>query len=119
MHTKLPSAIIAAAAALAVGPVLAQQVHLPGSAIPQFVDPLPTLGVAGGSITTVIAGPDEIEMHMREFRSMMMPSTFVPESGSYDGTWVWGYIVGPDAPSAPLETYTGPVVVATRGAVRE
>jgi len=101
----------------AASPVLAQQLtHLPGSSIPQFVDPLPTLSVAGGPITTVIAGVDEIEMHMREFRATMLPSTFVPATGTYDGTWVWGYIVGPDAPTSPLGTYTGPVVVATRGA---
>jgi FtsP/CotA-like multicopper oxidase with cupredoxin domain len=96
--------------------MLAQQTHLPGNSIPQFVDPLPTLSVAGGPITTVVAGADEIEVHMREFRATMMPSTFVPANGTYDGTWVWGYIVGPDAPTTPLGTYTGPAVVATRGA---
>jgi FtsP/CotA-like multicopper oxidase with cupredoxin domain len=94
---------------------LAQQVPIAGGAIPQFVDPLPLLDLAGGPIKTVIAGPEEIEMHMREFQAAMMPSTFVPADGTYTGTWVWGYIVGPDAPAAPLGTYTGPVVVATRG----
>jgi FtsP/CotA-like multicopper oxidase with cupredoxin domain len=93
-----------------------QQAQLPGSSIPQFVDPLPTLSVSGGSIATVVAGPDEIELHMREFKANMLPSTFVPAVGAYTGTWVWGYIVGPDAPTSPLATYTGPVVVATRGA---
>jgi spore coat protein A len=92
----------------------ADQIPLPGSAIPQFVDPLPLLSVAGGPMATVIADPNDIEIHMREFQANMLPSTFVPAAGSYTGTWVWGYIVGPDAPSGTLETYIGPVVVATR-----
>src|SRR5512139_1866156 len=77
----------------------AQGTWLPGSAIPQFVDPLPLLSVAGGPLHTIIAGADEIELHMREFQANVMPSTFVPATGPYTGTWVWGYIVGPDAPT--------------------
>jgi FtsP/CotA-like multicopper oxidase with cupredoxin domain len=113
MSTK---SLYVALIAMAALPATAQQQHLPGSSIPQFVDPLPRLSADGGSITTVIAGADEIELHMREFRANMMPSTFTPAAGTYDGTWVWGYIVGPDAPASPLETFTGPVIVATRGA---
>jgi spore coat protein A len=92
----------------------ADQTPLPGSAIPQFVDALPLLSVAGGPIATVIADANDVEVHMREFKANMMPSTFVPATGSYTGTWVWGYIVGPDAPSGTLETFTGPVVIAFR-----
>ncbi len=108
---------LSALAALAVvsGALAQPQTPLPGSAIPQFVDPLPTLSVAGGPITTVIADANDIELHMREFQASVMPSTFVPAVGTYTGTWVWGYTVGPGAPSSPLDTYTGPVVVATRG----
>ncbi len=93
----------------------AAQTPLAGSAIPRFVDPLPTLDLAGGPMKTVIAGAGEIELHMREFQANVMPSTFVPATGAYNGTWVWGYIVGPDAPTGPLGTYLGPVIVATRG----
>jgi spore coat protein A, manganese oxidase len=103
-HLRLP-------AALADAP----QKLLPGSSIPQFIDPLPLLSVAGGPITTVIAGPDEIQLTMREFQSNVLPSTFVPASGNtYEGTWTWGYIVGPNAPSGALGTYIGPAIVATR-----
>src|SRR5512135_2231347 len=101
------------AAILAVGltAVHAAQVQLPGSAIPQFVDPLPGLSVAGGPVQTIIAGKSQVELHMREFKANVMPSTFVPGSGSYDGTWVWGYINGATAPSTTQGTYIGPVIV--------
>jgi len=88
------------------------QTPLAGSAIPRFVDPLPLLSVAGGPIETVIAGAAEVVLTMREFQASVMPSTFVPATGTYSGTWVWGYRAG--ATSNPAGTYTGPVLVATR-----
>jgi len=48
--------------------------------IPQFVDPLPVLSVAGGPMETVVAGEDEIPLTMAEFKANVMPSTFVPRS---------------------------------------
>jgi hypothetical protein len=95
---------------------LAQGVQIPlaGGAIPQFVDPLPLLSVAGGPMETIIAGAGEIELHMREFQASVMPSTFVPAIGTYTGTWVFGYIVGGGVPAGPLGTYLGPVIIATR-----
>jgi len=90
------------------------QIPLPGSAIAQFVDPLPLLDLAGGPMQTVIAGSSEIELHMREFQASVMPSTFVPALGTYNGTWVWGYIAGPGVPAGARGTYLGPVIVATR-----
>jgi len=97
------------------GQTRAEQTPLPGALIPQFVDPLPVLDISsGGTIKTIVAGTGEIELHMREFKANMMPSTFVPASGTYTGTWVFGYIEGPNAPTTALDTYTGPVIVATR-----
>ncbi|HEY3347266.1 MAG TPA: multicopper oxidase domain-containing protein [Nitrospirota bacterium] len=93
----------------------AAQVQLPGSDIPQFIDPLPALSVQGGPVKTIVAGPCPIEIHMREFKASVMPSTFVPSCGRYTGTWVWGYINGPNAPVTIQGTYIGPVIVATRG----
>ncbi len=94
----------------------AVQTPLAGNAIPQFVDPLPTLSLAGGPIDTIVAGGGEIELHMREFKANVMPSTFVPATGpgTYMGTWVFGYINGPTPPATTRGTYTGPVIVATR-----
>ncbi|MBZ5515920.1 MAG: multicopper oxidase domain-containing protein [Acidobacteriia bacterium] len=92
----------------------AAQTPLAGSAIPQFVDPLPILSVAGGPIETIIAGANEILLTMREFQANMMPSTFVPASGPYSGTWVWGFRADIE-PTNPAGTYIGPVIVATRG----
>jgi spore coat protein A len=89
------------------------QTPLAGSAIPQFVDPLPLLSVAGGPIETIIAGASEIVLDMLEFQANVMPSTFVPAAGTYTGTWVWGYRAG-IIPFNPAGTYTGPVIIATR-----
>ncbi len=93
------------------------QTQLPGSKIPQFVDPLPLLSVAGGTMETVVAGTAEIKLNMLEFQANMMPSTFVPANGLlYAGTWVFGYRVDPTtAPGTAVDTYIGPVIVATRG----
>jgi spore coat protein A len=95
------------------------QAALEGSAIPQFVDPLPLLDLtASGTIgiDTLVAGAAEIELHMREFKANVMPTGFVPANGQpYAGTSVFGYINGPTAPTTVRATYTGPVIVATRG----
>ncbi|MDH4220479.1 MAG: multicopper oxidase domain-containing protein, partial [Candidatus Aminicenantes bacterium] len=86
------------------------QIPLPGTAIPQFVQPLPILSAAGGTMTTYVDTGLPFEIHMREFKSMMLPAGVVP---GYPGTWVWGYIVGSTVPTT-LDTYIGPVIVATR-----
>lgn len=101
----------------AQGAPAVQGTPLPGNKIPQFVDRLPLLNVIpGGTMETVIAGTGEITLNMLEFQAKMMPSTFVPAVGTYTGTWVFGYRVGPTgAPAAAVDTYIGPVIVATRG----
>jgi spore coat protein A len=93
---------------LGMGRAFAQvvaQTPLAGSAIPQFVDPLPALH-------TIIAGTGQIELRSTEFQSPVMPSTFVPATGAYNGTWVWGY---KDAGGQSATAYIGPVIVAERG----
>jgi FtsP/CotA-like multicopper oxidase with cupredoxin domain len=94
-------------------PVSAQlQTPLPGSSIPQFVDPLPRLFT---EFDTVVADTDEIELHMREFKASVLPAGFLlPDGTTYSGTWVWGYVRGPNPPAAIRPTYLGPVIVATR-----
>jgi FtsP/CotA-like multicopper oxidase with cupredoxin domain len=93
----------------------AQGTPLPGSSIPQFIDPLPVLSLAGGPMETIIAGSGEVRLTMKEFQSNVMPSTFVPTNGlPYSGTWVWGYRAGVTSDD-PAGTYIGPVFVATRG----
>jgi spore coat protein A, manganese oxidase len=113
----LPSILCASAlGSILVGAAQAQpQTPLPGSAIRKFVDPLPTLDVAGGPIQTTIAGASEITLRMCEFKASVMPSGFVPASGTYTGTTVWGYAADATCPTEPRSTYTGPVIVATRG----
>lgn len=99
-----------------------QGTPLPGSKIPQFVDPLPLLdltasGTAG--IDTIIAGNAEIRLSMCTFKANIMPSTFVPATGTYAGTWTFGYVYNQDCSGGPLNTTratpVGPVIVATRG----
>ena len=91
---------------------------IPASSIPQFIDPLPVLNVAGGTIQTIVAGTSQIQVDMKEFKANMLPTGFNP-GGSYDGTWVWGYVTHGTDLSAVRETYTGPIVVATRGVPTE
>jgi spore coat protein A len=93
---------------------LQQGTPLPGSAIPQFIDPLPLLNVAGGPMETIVAGTGEITLRMQEFQANVMPSAFVPATGTYSGTGVWGYRHG-DEPTNPAGTYIGPVFVTSRG----
>ncbi len=100
----------------AQGALAAQGTPLPGAQIPQFVDPLPVLSVAGGSIETVIAGTAEITLNMLEFKANTLPTGFVPATGTYTGTWTFGYRIGPTtAPASAVATAVGPVIVATRG----
>ena len=101
----------------AQGVLAVQGTPLPGNKIPQFVDPLPLLDAqVGGTMETIIAGGGEITLNMLEFQANMMPSTFVPANGlPYAGTWVFGYREGPTAaPATAVDTYIGPVIVATR-----
>jgi spore coat protein A len=102
----------------APGALAVQGTPLPGNKIAQFVDPLPVLDLNPQSTTgiaTLLAGPGEITLNMLEFQANMMPSTFVPATGTYTGTWVFGYRVGqPTAPANAVDTYVGPVIVATR-----
>ena len=93
------------------------QKPLPGSAIPRFVDPLPKLDVAGGTIQTIIAGSNQIVLEMKEFKANMLPHTFA--AGTYEGTWVWGYLKEGTNTDKARATYTGPVVIATRNVPAE
>jgi len=81
------------------------QTPLPGRAIPQFVDPLP-------SLYTIVDNGTQITLEMTEFQSMVMPSTWAAANPTYQGTWVWGYRVPGQSSADP---YIGPVIVATRG----
>ena len=104
---------VLASALLFAGPfqlLFAQQAPLPGSAIPQFVEPLP-------SLDAIVAGTGQIELRMKEFQAMVLPGTFVPANGQpYTGTWVWGYLQPGQTTRA---SYLGPVIVATRGTPTE
>lgn len=89
------------------------QVPLPARNIPQFVDPLPLLTLAGGPIETIIADANEITLSMREFKARMLPATTRLPKATYTGTYVWGY--RHRDPGDLEESYIGPVIVATRG----
>jgi len=92
------------------GAAWAQQVPLPGNAVPQFVDPLPSL--------PVVLGTAPLTLTMCEFKSTVLPTgTFAP--GVAPETWTWGYIVGTTCPTTTQPTYLGPVIVALRGTPTE
>ena len=102
-----------------VGSAGAQQVLLPGTLIPKFVDPLPV----AGNISVVDAtssGTTEYRIHMREFQAQILPSTGVPLAvppiPADTPSWVWGYLTDVDVAAGGVRpSYLGPVVVAERG----
>ena len=102
-------------------PATAQPVPLPGSEIPQFVDPLPLLAVAGGTIETITTA--SATLSMCRFFAHVLPSPFILASSAsaYAGTYVWGYRNGSTCPESgtPFSTYVGPMFVATRGTPTE
>jgi spore coat protein A len=82
------------------------QIALAGSAIPQFVDPVPNLLDADHLI---VDGGSQIELEMREYRANVLPAGVV---AGYAGTYVWSYLKPGQGSRA---SYIGPVVLATRG----
>jgi spore coat protein A len=120
--TVLATLAMAATASAVQSP----QIPLAGGAIPQFVQPLPVLSVssfpghpAGSSSIATAMGSQPLTIRMCEFwANVLPPGTFAP--GVQPKTRVWGYIQGnqcpPNGPNDPaLDTYTGPVIVSTRG----
>ena len=113
MKSRHLLAALAATALLASIAVAQTQSPLPGRAIPQFAQPLPTLSVAGGSIATVF-GNTPLTIRMCEFDAKVLPpGTFEP--GAQPQTRVWGYVAGGACPTTARDTYTGPVIVNVRG----
>ena len=101
---RLAAAILTSSFALGSAAEAQVQTPLAGSAIPQFVDPLP--------IPTIVSGDADLTLRMCEFKANVLPTgTFVP--GVAPETWVWGYSPGP-CPQTTQPTYIGPIVVATR-----
>jgi len=97
----MPLLVVLLSLSIAAGSALAAQspqIPLAGSAIPKFVDPLP-------SLDAIVAGTGQIELQMTEFQAQVLP-TGMPK------TWVWGYLQPGQTSRA---SYLGPVIVATRG----
>ncbi len=98
------------------------QTPLPGSNIPQFVQPLPLLGVQGGPINTIVATSysdpnNPLQLSICEFTANILPANSLGKNTPAPATWVWGYWPGatcPD-PSTPRGTYLGPVLVNVKG----
>jgi FtsP/CotA-like multicopper oxidase with cupredoxin domain len=99
-------AVILAAVSLvlmSIGSFAAQtpQIPLAGSAIPKWVNQLPTLNI-------VQPGTNQLVLWMNEFQFPILPPGAV---AGYTGTWVWGYV--PEG-QAGYTSYLGPVVLAQR-----
>jgi len=86
------------------------QIPLPGSAIPQFIQPIPNLLDADHLI---VDGGAQIELQMREGLFDILPAGTVPGS---PGTYAWAYLK-PD--QTTRSSYIGPVVLAQRGTPTE
>ncbi|MGE5347214.1 MAG: multicopper oxidase domain-containing protein [Acidithiobacillales bacterium] len=89
------------------------QVPLAGSAIPQFVQPLPLLSVAGGTMATEF-GNKSLTITMCEFDANVLPPGTPLAAGATGSTRVFGYVLGSTCP-ATQDTYIGPVLVNERG----
>lgn len=110
------------------------QVPLSPKAIPQFVQPLPTLSVSPQNSTmNTVLGNTSLSIRMCEFQAKVLPPGTIA-GAPQPATWVWGYLVDPsgglntcatlidlyfdgaiNGVSGPLDTYIGPVVVSQRG----
>jgi spore coat protein A len=89
---------------------------LNASKIPQFVDPLPDLAPpvpnATGTMETFVFDTS-LSLYMHEFKAKVLPTgTFI--ANQVPDTWVWGYRKTATAPTAAVDTYIGPVVLALR-----
>jgi spore coat protein A len=104
------------------------QVPMAGSAVPQFVQPLPLLSVQPGGTMNTVFGNQPLTIRMCEFQATVLPpGTFA--AGVQPLTWVWGYLVDPTGTSTcadlvnmykntttgAIDTYLGPVIVNQRG----
>jgi spore coat protein A, manganese oxidase len=117
---------------LSAGSTLAAQspqIPIAGKAIPQFMQPLPTLSVAPQNSTMhTVFGNQPLTIRMCEFQAAVLPvGTITP--GVQPLTWVWGYLVDPTGTSTctqlvdmhknpatgAVDTYIGPVIVNQRG----
>jgi len=83
------------------------QTPLPGSAIPQFVDPVPNLLDAAHLI---VDDGTQIELEMKEHQVNILPAGTVTAPG-YSGTWVWSYL---KSGQSTRTSYLGPVIVTSR-----
>lgn len=75
---RLP--LVGALLSIILGPAVAQpqQIPLPAAAIPQFIEPLPTLSVGGGTLTTVL-GNQPLTIRMCEVWANVLPTgNFAP-----------------------------------------
>lgn len=128
---------------LFLSPLVAQaaqspQIPLAGSAIPQFMQPLPILSVSPfanppapnlpySKTMNTVFGNAPLTLRMCEFKANVLPAGAVV---GYTGTWVWGYLVDPTGTSTCaslssmygnangiLDTYLGPVIVNNRGSI--
>lgn len=85
------------------------QIPIAGSAIPQFMQELPTLVTNAQSIPKIntIFGNTPLTITMCEFNAQVLPPPMPP-------TRTWGYIVGTTCPTTTQDTYLGPVIVNQR-----
>jgi FtsP/CotA-like multicopper oxidase with cupredoxin domain len=81
------------------------QTPLAGSSIPHFVQALPIFNSRRSSSPTLTVG-------MQEFQQKILPDSFYNKlsGANANGTYLWGYQIGTNAPS-----YPAPTVVAQRG----
>jgi spore coat protein A len=89
------------------------QVPLDSHTIPQFVQALPVLDAAGGSIQT-LDGTKPATVRMCETSAHALPPGTIKGNDSV-ATTVWAYVAGDSCPTGVRDTYTGPVVLAKRG----
>lgn len=96
----------------------AARIPLSGSAIPQWVDELPSLTLADGT--------QPVRLEMKEFHSNVLPTGCVPpaggpaSAGAAGGTWTRGYPTPEEtAGPFPRTTCIGPVILASRGTPTE
>ena len=96
------AALLAGSVLASTGLAAAQQIPLPGTSIPKFVEPLPVFTPAVRA-----DGTKPLKVTMEEFQQLVLPANLYPANFA-QGTYAWGYKLEELAPDGSTLRTLGP-----------